>query len=83
MQHRTGGRGDDADALRQPRQRLLVRAVEQAFLGEPVSELFVGAAQRAFTGLFQGFDNKLVVATPFVQADALAPAPACRLSALR
>ena len=45
--HRAGRRGDDADHLRQERQELLARLVEQAFGGELALALLQQRHQRA------------------------------------
>lgn len=70
--HRAGGGGDDAYALRMGRQRALALGGEQALAGELLLERFEGQAQGAVTGGLHGVGDHLVVATAFEQRD-LAP----------
>ena len=58
--HRAGRRGDDADHLRQERQELLSRLVEQALGGELALALLEQRHQRAEAGRLQGLDDDLV-----------------------
>ena len=65
--HCPGGGGDDADALRVGRQRLLALGAEQPFGAEFFLECFEGQAQGAITGRLDGIEDQLVVATPLEQ----------------
>ncbi|MNZ44647.1 hypothetical protein D3C78_622800 [compost metagenome] len=65
--HCTGGRGNDADALRVGWQRQLAFGAEQPLGTELFLQCFEGQAQGAITGRLDGVENQLVVATPLEQ----------------
>src|SRR5262249_39641635 len=58
--HGAGRRGDDADQLRQEREQLLARAVEQAFGGEPFLAFLDQRHERAEPRRLERLDHDLV-----------------------
>ncbi len=64
-----GGRGDDADAVRKGRQRLLASRIEEAARFQPLLELFKGDLQRAGTDGLEEFGNELHLAALFVDGN--------------
>ena len=59
--HRAGGRGDDADDVRQERDRLLAGRLEQPFRGQAAPPLFQQPQQRALARQFQRVDDELIL----------------------
>ena len=67
-----GGRGDDADALRESRERAFAVGVEEAFCEEAGFELLVGELKRTGAARFHGFGDELELPTALVDGDAAA-----------
>ena len=61
------GTGDDGDALRQHRNRLLARGIEEAFIGELLLELLERQLQRAEAGRLDGDGVELELALLLVK----------------
>ena len=59
---RPGGRGDDADDIRQERDGLLAGGVEKAFRFKPLFPFFQQFQKRAFAGMLHRLDDDLVFA---------------------
>ena len=71
VSYRSSGRTrHDRDALRQLRQRLLPRGVEETFCSEPLLELLERELERPETGRFGGVDDHLKVAALLVDGEA-------------
>ena len=70
--HGAGGRSNDADALRKPRDGPLARRIEQAFGRQLLLQLFEGELQRAVALRLDGFHQKLILAARFVDIDVAA-----------
>src|SRR5438270_7445689 len=62
-----GRAGDDGNPLRQHRNRLLARGIEETFVGELLLELLERQLQRAETGRLDGDCVELELALLFVQ----------------
>ncbi len=58
--HGAGRRCDDADDIRQERNRLFPRGIEQTFRRQPAAPLLEQAQQCAFSRQFEQFDNQLI-----------------------
>ena len=67
-----GRAGDDGDALRQHRDRLLARGIEEAFIGELLFELLERQLQRAEAGRLDGDGVELELALLLVERQASA-----------
>src|SRR4051812_13041482 len=68
----TGRAGNDGDPLRQHRNRLLSRRIEQSFLGELLFELLECQLQRAEAGRLDGDSVELELPLLFVKREASA-----------
>ena len=66
---RAGGRGDDADAARQDRQRLFARFVEEALFLQLLFKLLEGELERAESDRLDVRDVNLIFAAQFVDAE--------------
>ena len=67
-----GGRGDDADALREGGEWALAGGVEEAFGEEAGLELLEGELERAGSARLQRFGDELELAAALVDGDAAA-----------
>ncbi len=70
--HRTGGRGDDADDAREVGELLLARLIEQAFGGEHLLALLEQRHERADAGGLELVDDDLIGGLAGIGGDAAA-----------
>ncbi len=66
----SGGRGDDADAVREGRQGALAVGVEEAFVGEAALELLEGELEGACASGLHGLGDELELTSGLVDGDA-------------
>ncbi len=67
-----GGRGDESDAAREKRERLLAGGVKEAFGFKAALELFEGELEGATAERLHGLDVNLIFAADFVDGDGAA-----------